>query len=141
MCRTTYTLFARRTRRGVAYRVWSHTGEAWVRTLARLAPLTRPEIRRLFRHSPWAAGPVGVKAEEIYYAQGSVHWDPAAWPTRFGGWDVDVTTGSDIPAPCPACGCDLNHLDGDICVHLMSIWTIWDGRGTGPGGTRRRRPA
>lgn len=121
------TLYARRTGRAVLYRAWRHGPREWAGGFARPWPLTRAEVRRLFRDPPWRDGPVESGAGLVFHDPGPTPWDPAAWPTRLGGWDGDVPAGPDGHAPCPACGSDLNA--GDTCAHLMSTWTMAEGNG------------
>ena len=124
-----HTVYARRAGPTVGYRVRTERSGAWVYEFRTSGSVTPAALRRLFRAPPWLGRRAQVEAELTFLDPGPVSWDPAAWPVRFGGWDGIVAIGSDMPVPCPACGSDINHLDADLCRHMISTWMMRDGGG------------
>jgi hypothetical protein len=93
-CGSSDTLYVRRTGRGVAYRVWNDGYGNWTGDFDRPAPLTRVELRRLFRDLPWLDGRPEVETELVLYDPDPVAWDPAAVPTGVGRWEDFVQVAS-----------------------------------------------
>jgi hypothetical protein len=93
-CGSSDTLYARRTGRGVAYRVWDDGFGDWTDGFDHPAPLTRLELRRLLRDPPWLALRIEVETAPVIHDPDPVAWDPGAVPTGVGRWEDFVRVAS-----------------------------------------------